>query len=135
MHWIVLRLLSSCGVLKPTSLDLDPLACGDLGLGTHTYGGLMAFGCYMIISMSYPFDHAYESHKVLQTSGDIFVPLFWGVGTLMVMNIDSGAIGYVFNDMETLKHDDVWSYLWLYGYWDVYGVRSHIFSFIFLRII
>ena len=28
-------------VLKPTSLDLDPLACGDLGLGTHTYGGML----------------------------------------------------------------------------------------------
>ena len=34
-----------------------------------------------------------------------------------------------------LNHDDVWSYLWLYGYWDVYGVRYHMFSFIFLRII
>ena len=34
-------LLSSCGVLESTSLDLDPLACGDLGLGTHTYGGML----------------------------------------------------------------------------------------------
>ena len=25
---------------KSTSLDLDPLACGDLGPGTHTYGGI-----------------------------------------------------------------------------------------------
>ena len=63
---------------------------------------------------------------MLQTSGEVFVPLFWGVGTLMVMNIYSGTIGYVFNDMETLKHDDVWSYLWLYGYWDVDGGRAHI---------
>ena len=37
---------------------------------------------------------------MLQTSGEVFVPLFWGVGTLMVMNIYSGTIGYVFNDME-----------------------------------
>ena len=38
---MVLRLLSSCGVLESTSLDLDPLACGDLGLGIHTYGGML----------------------------------------------------------------------------------------------
>ena len=38
---MVLRLLSSCGVLESISLDLDPLACGDLGLGTHTYGGVL----------------------------------------------------------------------------------------------
>ena len=78
---MVLKLLSSCGVLKPTSLDLDPLACGDLGLQTHTYGGmleplfmgslvslqvwvlipyggLMALGRYMVIGMLYPRDHA-----------------------------------------------------------------------------
>ena len=67
----------------------------------------MALGHYMVIGMLYPCDHAYESHKVLQTSGDIFVPLFWGVDTLMVMNIYSGTIGYVFNHMETLNHDDV----------------------------
>ena len=41
MHWMVLRLLSSCGVLESTNLDLDPLACGDLGLETHTYGGML----------------------------------------------------------------------------------------------
>ena len=40
---------------------------------------------------------------MLQTSGEVFVPLFWGVGTLMVMKIYSGTIGYVFNDMETLN--------------------------------
>ena len=99
---------------------------------------------------------------MLQTSGEVFVPLFWGVGSRMMMNIYSGTIGYVFHDMETLNmmmlnplksmesilfkyymislkeslkplhvvpwvlnHDDVWSYLWLYGYWDVYGARSH----------
>ena len=85
LHWMVLRLLSSCGVLKPISLDLDPLACGDLGIGptlmvvcwnpflwgpwcpwkfgswTHTYGGLMALGCYMVIGMLYHCDHAYEA--------------------------------------------------------------------------
>ena len=41
MHWMVLRLLSFCGVLESTSLDLDPLACGYLGLGTHTDGGML----------------------------------------------------------------------------------------------
>ena len=56
---------------------------------------------------------------MLQTSGEVFAPLFWGIGTLMLMNIYSGTIEYVLNDMETLNHDDVWSYLWLYGYWDV----------------
>ena len=86
----------------------------------------MSLGHYMVISMQYPCDHAYKSHKVLQTSGEVFVPLFWDVGTLMVMNIYSGAIGYVFNDIETLNHDDVWSYLWLYFYLDVYGGISHI---------
>ena len=40
---------------------------------------------------------------MLQTSGEVFVPLFSGVGTLMVMNIYSGTIGYFFNDMETLN--------------------------------
>ena len=40
---------------------------------------------------------------MLQTSGEVFVPIFWGVGTLMVMKIYSGTIGYVFNDMETLN--------------------------------
>ena len=63
---------------------------------------------------------------MLQTSSEVFVPLFWGVGTLMVMNIYSGTIGYVFNDMENLNHDDVWPYFWLYGYWDVDGGRAHI---------
>ena len=62
---------------------------------------------------------------MLQTSGEVFVPLFWGVGTLVVMKIYSGTIAYVFNDMDTLNHNDVWSYLWLYVYWDVDGVRSH----------
>ena len=38
---MVLKLLSSCGVLDPTRLDINPLACGDLGLGTHTYGGML----------------------------------------------------------------------------------------------
>ena len=33
---------------------------------------------------------------MFQTSGEVFVPLFWGVGTLMVMNLYSGTIGYVF---------------------------------------
>ena len=36
-----LRLLSSCGVLESTILDLDPLACGDLGVGTHIDGGIL----------------------------------------------------------------------------------------------
>ena len=36
---MVLRLLSSCVVLESTILDLDPLACGELGVGTHTNGG------------------------------------------------------------------------------------------------
>ena len=62
---------------------------------------------------------------MLQTSGEVFVPLFWGVGTLIVMKIYSGTIRYVFNDMETLNHDDVWSYLWLYGYLDLDGGRAH----------
>ena len=48
----------------------------------------------------------------------------------MVMQIYSGTIGYVVNDMEILKHDDVWSYLWLYGYWDVDGGRAHVRSLI-----
>ena len=34
-------LLIYCGVIESTSLDLDPLAYGDLGLGTHTYGGML----------------------------------------------------------------------------------------------
>ena len=38
---MVLKLLSSCGFLESTRLDLDALACGDLGLGTHTYGGML----------------------------------------------------------------------------------------------
>ena len=38
---MVLRVLSSCGVLESTSLDLDSLAYGDLGLETHTYGGIL----------------------------------------------------------------------------------------------
>ena len=38
---MILRFLSSCGLLDSTRLDLDPLACGDLGLGTHTYGGML----------------------------------------------------------------------------------------------
>ena len=79
----------------------------------------------MAIAMQQSYDHAYEALKVLQTSGEVFVPLFWGVGTLIVMKIYSGTIGYVFNDMETLSHDDVWSYLWLYGYWDLDGGRAH----------
>ena len=57
----------------------------------------------MVIGMLQHCDHAYESHNVFQTSGEVFVPLFWGVGTLMVMNIYIGTIGYVFNDMETLN--------------------------------
>ena len=40
---------------------------------------------------------------MLQTSGEVFVPLFLGVGTLIVMKIYSVTIGYVFNDMETLN--------------------------------
>ena len=36
-----LEVVNSCGVLKSTSLDIYPLACGDLGLGTHTYGGML----------------------------------------------------------------------------------------------
>ena len=40
---------------------------------------------------------------MLQTSGEVFVPIFWGVGTLIVMKIYSGTIGYVFNEMETLN--------------------------------
>ena len=40
---------------------------------------------------------------MLQTSGKVFVSLFWGVGTIIVMKIYSGTIGYVFNDMETLN--------------------------------
>ena len=99
---------------------------------------------------------------MLRTSSEVFVPLISGVGTLMVMNIYSGTIGYFFNDMDTLNmmtlkplnsmesilfkyymmslkeslkplhvvpwvlnHDDVWYYLWLYGYWVVDGGRSH----------
>ena len=57
----------------------------------------------MVIGMQYPCDHSYEGHKVLQTSGEVCVPLFLGVGTLMVMKICSGTIGYVFNDMDTLN--------------------------------
>ena len=57
----------------------------------------------MVIGMLYPCDHVYESHKVLQPNREVFVPLFWGVGNLIVMNIYSGTIGYVFNDMETLN--------------------------------
>ena len=38
---MVLRFLSSCGFLESIILDLDPLACGDLGLGTHTYSGML----------------------------------------------------------------------------------------------
>ena len=63
---------------------------------------------------------------MLQTSGEVFVPLFWGVRTLIAMKIYSGTIGYVFNDMEILNHDDVWSYFWLYGYLDVDGGRAHM---------
>ena len=40
---------------------------------------------------------------MLQTSGEVFVPLFWGIDTLMVINIYNGTIGYVFNDMDTLN--------------------------------
>ena len=40
---------------------------------------------------------------MFQTSGEVFVPLFWGVGTLIVMKIYSGIIGYVFNDIETFN--------------------------------
>ena len=63
----------------------------------------MAIGRYMVIGMLYPCDHGYESHTMLQISGEVFVPLFWGVGTLMVMMIYSGAIRYVLNDMGTLN--------------------------------
>ena len=38
---MLLRFLISCGVLKSTRLDLDSLACRDLDLGTHTYGGML----------------------------------------------------------------------------------------------
>ena len=37
---MVFRLLSCYGVLQSTSLGINPLACGDLGLGTHSYGAL-----------------------------------------------------------------------------------------------
>ena len=40
---------------------------------------------------------------MFQTNGEVFVPLFWAVGTLMVMKIYSETIGYVFIDMETLN--------------------------------
>ena len=40
---------------------------------------------------------------MLQPSDKVFVPLFWDVGTLMVMKIYSETIVYVFNDMETLN--------------------------------
>ena len=40
---------------------------------------------------------------MLQTSGEVFVHLFWGVGTLMVMDIYSGIIGYVFNGTDTFN--------------------------------
>ena len=40
---------------------------------------------------------------MFQTSGEVFIPLVLGVGTLIVMKIYSGNIGYVFNDMETLN--------------------------------
>ena len=40
---------------------------------------------------------------MLQTGVEVSVPFFWGVGTLMMMKIYSGTIGYVFNDMETLN--------------------------------
>ena len=63
----------------------------------------MALRRYMVIGMLHPCDHAYEAHKVLQTSSEVFVTLFWGVDTLMVTKIYSGTIGYVFNDMETLN--------------------------------
>ena len=66
---------------------IDGAFGNDLGLGIHTYGGLMSLGHYLIIGMWYPCDHAYEAHKVLQTSGEVFVPLFCGFGTLMVINI------------------------------------------------
>ena len=39
---------------------------------------------------------------MLQTSGEVFVPLFLGVGTLMVIKIYSGTIGYVFNEWITI---------------------------------
>ena len=45
----------------------------------------------------------FEAHKVLQASGEVFVPLFSGVGTLVVIKIYSGTIRYVFNDMKTLN--------------------------------
>ena len=67
---------------------------------------------------------------MLQTSGEVFVPLFWGVGTVIVMKIYSGTIGYVLNDMEILKHDDAWYYLWLYLYWDVYGGSTYVCALI-----
>ena len=38
---MVLRLLIFYGVLESTSLDIDPLASLDLGLGIHTYGGML----------------------------------------------------------------------------------------------
>ena len=37
---MALRLLRSCGVLESKRLDLDPIACGYLGLETHTIGGM-----------------------------------------------------------------------------------------------
>ena len=40
---------------------------------------------------------------MLQASGEVFLPLFWVVGTVMVIKIYSGTIGYVFNHVETLN--------------------------------
>ena len=60
----------------------------------------MALGRYMAIGMWQPCDRGYEAHKVLQTSGEVFLPLFWGVVSLIVMNIYSGTIIYVFNILE-----------------------------------
>ena len=54
----------------------------------------MALARYMVTNIFGTCDHAYESHKVLKTSGEVFVPLFLGFCTLMVMNIYSKTVGF-----------------------------------------
>ena len=73
-------------VLEPTLMVVcwNPFLWGPwcpwvFGSSTHTYGGLMALGCYMVIGTVYPCDHAYESHKVLKTCGMVFGTLMCGV--------------------------------------------------------
>ena len=84
----------------------------------------------MVIGMQQPYDQAYEAHKVLQTNGEVFVTHDLGCCYSYGDEYIQWNHWYVFNDMETLNHDDVWSYLWLYGYWDVDGARAHICSLI-----